>query len=334
MNDDYQSIFEKCLQGGTPEYEEAVELLKLDVKSPEFYALCQTANQISHEQFDGKGDVCAQIGLDYDTCSFDCGFCSFSDEADLLDAKMTWKPKKVVKVANEMIEAGANAVFLMTTGQYPFEQLVEIGKKVKDKMVKDIPMIANTRDFSYNEAQKLKEAGFNGVYHALRLREGTDSDIPKERRIKTIENAKKAGLLVQVCLEPVGPEHTPEELADQMFWAKETGVRFNGAMHRTIVPGTPLYEKGQISHLELAKSVAVSRLVAADEVDAHCTHEPHELALISGANLLWAEAGTNPRELVTETRKSRGQSVKKCQEILINSGYELREGASPACISK
>lgn len=331
MKLNYEELFERCLEGGIPTYDEVINLLKIELGSSDFYALCYTANKLSREHFDNKGDVCAQIGLDYAPCSRDCDFCSFSEKSGLLDERMYWEPKKAVKVAKSMIDAGANAVYLMTTADYPIEKLINIGKMVRESTPKEIPLVANTGDFSYEDAIKLKEAGFNAVYHALRLREGIDTAIPVERRLKTIENAKRAGLAVQVCLEPAGPEHTIEELADQMFWAREIGATFNGAMRRTAVCGTPLAKHGEISFLELSRLVAISRLVMGDKVTAHCTHEPNLLALSAGANLLWAEAGPNPRDMKTDTSEGRGASVTNCQEILINAGFELREGACPAC---
>lgn len=327
----YDKLFQRCLEGDIPTYDEVIELLKIELASPDFYALCYTANKLSQDHFDNKGDVCAQIGLDYEPCSRDCDFCSFSKKSGILEERMYWEPNKVAKVAKSMVDAGANAVYLMTTAEYPIDEFINIGKIVRESIESDIPLVANTGDFSYEDAVKLKEAGFSAVYHALRLREGTDTAIPVDRRIKTIENAKKAGLKVQVCLEPVGPEHTAEELADQMFWAREIGASFNGAMRRTAVSGTPLAEHGEISFLELAKLVAVSRLVMGDKVQAHCTHEPNLLALKAGANLLWAEAGPNPRDTKTDTSEGRGASVVNCQEMLINAGLELRKGPSPAC---
>ena len=52
------------------------------------------------------------------------------------------------------------------------------------------------------------------MYHALRLREGIDSGLNPERRKESIRNFQEAGLRVGTCVEPVGPEHTNEEIAE------------------------------------------------------------------------------------------------------------------------
>ena len=69
-------------------------------------------------------------------------------------------------------------------------------------------------------AVQLKEAGFDGAYHIVRLREGTDTQIPREKRIATLDAITKAGLDLYYCVEPIGPEHTYEELVDEMLRAR------------------------------------------------------------------------------------------------------------------
>jgi hypothetical protein len=53
---------------------------------------------------------------------------------------------------------------------------------------------------------------------------------------------------------------------------------------------------GMISELEMARLVAVSRLVMGDVPRAHCTHEPHAASLMAGANLFFPEVGSSPRD--------------------------------------
>lgn len=333
INETIRNILDKSLEGEIPTPQETAALLELDLDSPEFYYLLYVANQLSRCQFDNQGDVCAQIGIDFAPCSKACGFCAFSRDAGVVKERMEWDQDTVVRVARAMVEAGANAVYLMTTGDYPFSKFLPIGEAVRNAIPEDIPLVANIGDFSLDQALQLKRAGFTAVYHALRLREGIDTKIPRARREESIANAKAAGLAVQVCLEPIGPEHTVAEMVEQMFWARSIGATFNGAMRRTAVPGTWLAPHGEISYRELARAVAVTRVVMGDRVAAHCTHEPNLPSLMAGANLIWAEAGPNPRDTVPDTAAGRGQTVKQCQALLREAGYRVREGASPAAFS-
>ena len=78
-----------------------------------------------------------------------------------------------------------------------------------------------------------------------------------------------AGLRLAYCVEPVGPERTAGEIVDRVFLGKELPVWFSGAMRRIPVDGTRLASSGTILELELAKIVAVVRLVMGDAVRIH-----------------------------------------------------------------
>jgi biotin synthase len=183
-------------------------------------------------------------------------------------------------------------------------------------------------DFGPAEARRLVGAGFAGVYHALRLREGRDTAIRPEVRLATIRAAREAGLGGGTCVEPVGPEHPPEEIADVMLALREAGPCFSGAMRRIPVPGTRLAHLGMISEWRLAWLVAVTRLAMGLTVPANCTHEPNVLGAASGANLLWAEAGANPRDAADRTETSRGAGVMDCIRMLTEADYVVRKGPS------
>ncbi len=227
--------------------------------------------------------------------------------------------------------SGANAIYLMTTGGYDFNKLVDIGKQVKKNLSPQMPLVANIGDFGPSEAQALAEAGFTAIYHAIRLREGEDTSIDPNERKRTIKSAQDAGLSALFCLEPIGPEHTDAELVDLMFLGKELGVTLHGAMRRVSTDGMPLHHHGEISAFDLAKAVAVCRLVVGDSVLAHCTHEPNLPSLLTGANLLWAETGPNPRdaEIDTSTTHGRGLNVEECRRMLWEAGFAPLKGPSP-----
>ena len=42
----------------------------------------------------------------------------------------------------------------------------------------------------------------------VRLREGKDTDIPPQRREKTLQAIAESGLDLYYCVEPIGKEHT------------------------------------------------------------------------------------------------------------------------------
>jgi len=72
---------------------------------------------------------------------------------------------------------------------------------------------------------------------------------------------------------------------------------------------------GMITELEMARLVAISRLIMGNVPKAHCTHEPHATSLMTGANLFFPEVGSNPRDGIDDTGKGRGHGIEGCQQI-------------------
>lgn len=85
-------------------------------------------------------------------------------------------------------------------------------------------LVANVGDFGPAYAAALKEAGFTGVYHIHRLREGTDTNARPQARIRTMDAVRGAGLELYYCVEPIGPEHTHQELVDEMLRIRDYPV--------------------------------------------------------------------------------------------------------------
>lgn len=185
-----------------------------------------------------------------------------------------------------------------------------------------VPLVANTRDISHAEGEALLAAGFVGFYHAIRLGEGRDTPFPIEKRLGTVKVIKDVGLKWMNCVEPVGPEHKPEEIAHLMLLAREYGATYSGIMRRINFPGSPLEHHGMINEFEMARMVAVSRLVMGDTVQAHCTHEPNAAALMAGANLLFPEVGSSPRDRQADTHQGRGKSLADCAVIMREMGWD------------
>jgi biotin synthase len=100
-----------------------------------------------------------------------------------------------------------------------------------------------------------------------------------------------------------------------MFLARQYGATYSGVMRRINFPGSPMQKYGMITELEMAKMVAVSRLVMGDVPRAHCTHEPHSASLLAGANLFFPEVGSNPRDGAEQMEGGRGRAIQFTQQI-------------------
>lgn len=294
--------------------EEALVLMHLELESPDTYALMESANHLSRACFGSKGERHMHIGLNVEPCPMDCAFCSLTRQAGLFTESVEFPLEQVIAWAKQGEAEGADALNLMTTGTYPFARLLEIGRLLKQTV--HTPLVANTRDITHAEGEQLLDAGFVGFYHAIRLREGTDTPFKPERRLQTIRVLRDVGLRWMNCVEPVGPEHSPEEIVDLMLLARNEGATYSGVMRRINFPGSPKTPCGMITERRMAQMVAVSRLVMGETVSAHCIHEPHSLSLIAGANLVFPEVGSSPRDGQADTGKGRGHSNERCADLL------------------
>ena len=300
--------------------EEAVHLLRLELCSPEAYAVMAVANRMSRQSFGGKGELHFHIGLNVEGCPYNCKFCSLTKAAGIFQGSREFSEEQLLSWGKQGQEQGADALNLMTTGRYPFDRLLEIGAWISREI--SVPLVANTRDINHQEGEALLAHGFKGFYHAVRLREGVDTPFPVEKRIQTIKVITDVGLEWMNCIEPVGPEHQPEEIARLMLLARELGATYSGVMRRINFPGSPLGHHGMINELEMARMVAVSRLIMGDVPKAHCTHEPNTAALMAGANLFFPEVGSSPRDAQSDTGKGRGKDLNACAGILREMGLD------------
>ena len=321
MSNHIHDILQSSLRGDGISRNQCLELMKLDEYSPEMYELFYAANRLTRERSNGIGQVHAQIGIDYSACPRKCGFCIFGG---MPDQKIELNEEDILIRAKNFERAGADALYLMTTASFNFNRFIDLGEKVKKSLSSEIPLVANIDDFGSNEAQELRDVGFTAIYHAVRLREGKDTKIDPNTRIATIQNAKRVGLKIFFCVEPIGPEHSADEIVDLMFLGKTLGVEFSGAMRRTSTPSTRLCGKGEVNFVQLAKIVAITRIVMGNSVVWNCTHEPNLPSLLAGANLIWAETGPNPRDKCHDTSSSegRGLSVEQCRQLLIDAGLK------------
>lgn len=308
-------ILERFEKGETLNKEELCKLLEIPVGSKEYYQLLAQANGYSRSTFDGKGFIFGQIGLDAQPCPVNCRFCSLAEDVMKPDEIFVRSLEETVAKAKELVEEGAQDIFLMTTAKFCPEKFLEYGKAVHKVLPKEVRLVANVGDFGPEYAKKLKSSGFTGAYHICRLGEGVDTTLAVETRVATMNAVKAAGLELYYCVEPIGPEHTNEQLADEMIRPRDYPVGVMAVMRRTAVPGTAMAERGEISSARLAQ-ICAAAVLAMRPKRAMCVHEPDELCLMAGANQLYAECGTNPRDTLRETSKGRGRSVEDVRAML------------------
>lgn len=323
-----QDIIKKAFDDGELTPEELAALFETPLFSDESGLIIAAGRRKAEEATSKKAEVHAQVGVNVAKCPQNCKFCSFAACNDVFEEESELPVEQVVAAAQRAEAHGANAIYLMVTANYAFGRFIETATEVRRALKPETPLVGNVGDFSPNKAQQLKDAGLVGVYHALRLGEGRDTRIAPERRLETFRVAREAGLMLGTCLEPVGPEHTTEELVEKTLVTREAKPVYSGSARRIPIPGTEMARHGIVHKAQMAHVVAVVRLALPRTTPGNCTHEPDVYGAAAGASLLWAEAGSNPRDTDAETEGKHGMNTPVCRSLLVEAGWDVLDGPS------
>jgi biotin synthase len=330
-----EDIIRKSLDGAMVSRDEISDLFNVPPFTRDAFLMQAAALEKSKKASNGLAEVHAQFGLNVGPCSLNCLFCGFAKCNGVFTENSELSVEETIARTRRFEEDGANAIFIMGTGHYPFGKFIEVSREVRKVLKDETILFANVGDMNPKQARQLKEAGHSGIYHVVRMGEGKDTPIKPERRIETINIAREAGLLIGTCVEPVGPEHSVDELVEKTLMTRDVNPVFSGAMRRVPIPGTELAKYGMISEARMAHILAAVRLALGYDIPGHCTHEPGVIAAASGgANLVWAETGSNPRDTERDTEGSRGRTVMDCRGILKEAEWDVLDGVSRFCSSE
>ena len=296
-------IVEKGLQGQGLEEDEILSLYQVDSESSLAALICWAGRQLQMRLCNGKAEVHAQIGLNSTTCPHNCKFCSFAACNTVHEkGKYEMPLDEVIENAKILTDAGANLLLLLATGTYPMEKAYEAVAEVREVIDDDMPLLVNFDDMTKENVRELHKAGANGAYHAIRMREGIDTNLSVESRWETIHNLVDEGMSISTCVEPIGPENSPEELTEATLRCMSYPNNSAGCGRRITVPGTAVADRGELSDYANAKNVAIYRLAAGHRPMLNCAAST-AVSAAAGANLAWAEMGSNPRDAVKKNRR-------------------------------
>ena len=293
------------------------------------------ADTVSRRRFGNQAMLLGQIGVETAPCPGNCQFCVFGEEHTTFERTRLTTEEIVARARSFAMSGDLYAIFLMTMHEFSLDDLLSVIEEVRDAIPSQTQIVVNIGDFDIVQARQLKDAGVRGAYHVCRLREGTDTRLDPEERKKTFKVIRDAGLDFYYCCEPIGPEHTPEELVVQMFLGIEYGCFQHAAMRRVYVPALPISDRGQITELRLAQVVAVVALatLGCQETQNIAVHEPNLLGLTAGANVVYAETGANPRDTQADTSLSRGLDMTAARKMIYEAGFTaLKRGDGSSVI--
>lgn len=328
-NGKLEAIFDKAWSAIPLTREDCRFLLSFDECSLEAALIRSTAAAVVRAKNDNSAILLGQIGVDVSPCPGGCKFCNFGDGHAKVEKSRLSPAALEAKMDEFCREGDLYGLYLMTMHEYDLQNYLDIIAHARKIAPATTQLWANVGDSSMEAFQEMKKAGVTGVYHVCRLGEGRDTALLPEDRKRTMRNALDAGLELYTCCEPIGPEHTLDELVDNIFIGIELGIYQHAAMRRVAVPGAPLAQYGQISNLRLAQIVGTIALtsVTVPTLAYMGVHEPNELSYLAGANIITAESGANPRDAERETSKNRGMDMARCRKMLFECGFSyLRRG--------
>ncbi len=319
----FNAIIKNIFKDKGPNKEECKYLLSFEPHSIESTTLMSIANNICRSKLSNSGVIYAQIAIDIAPCAANCQFCSFSAEhTDIKPHRMSME-EIAIAVQTLSKEGDLFGIFLMTMENVDIDYVLKAVETTRESLAYGSQIWVNIGDITISEAEKLRDAGVNGAYHVLRLREGVDTMLNPDDRIETFDAIRKSGLQLYTCCEPIGPEHTAEEIFDRVFLNYQYGLVQQSAMRRTYMPSLPISKRGVISQLRLAQITAIIALssLSYPEILATACHEPNLLGLVSGSNITSAEWGANPRDDTDEKAEKRGLTMNDCRRMLFEAGY-------------
>lgn len=321
-------IITKASNGVELAGEDIAELFEVPLFTLDSARIQNAARALSHRACSGLAEVHGQLGLNIAPCPKDCQFCAFAKCNGVFTEATEVPVSQVVEEALAFERDGANGVFLMGTANFPMGRYLDVAGRVRRALRPETVMVANVGDFDADGARRLKDAGFSGIYHAVRMGEGVVTRLDPRRRIETFAYAHDAGLHVGTCVEPVGPEHTTAELVEKTLITRQARPVYSGSARRIPIPDTEMARHGIVSEARMAHILAVVRLAVGVDVPGNCTHEPSVIGAAAGATLLWAEVGSNPRDSQAETKGVRGMTVRQCRTVLEEAEWEVLDGPS------
>lgn len=302
--------------------QELIGLLSLDPKSKEVEILLKKSREYATKYGENKGKVWGAIGLDYMPCKMNCNFCSLADDLNIIKESVEFTEEEIMYIVKRFVDLNIDWLTIRTTEFYDFDKLISIIKRIKREFPGDYILTVNTGDSQTKRAKELKEAGVDLAYHCIRLREGEDTNFSFNDRLNTIRNLKNADIMTAHCIEPIGPEHTNEEIADKMIEIIDLETDVTGVMQRVTVPGTLKSKFGNLERERLAQITAIMRIYGKDKIKDFFIHPAYDECIDAGANCLVVDFGAIPRDKDFSIKEWKGQSVGSARNLLKEHGYE------------
>ena len=330
MNDDIKAIIDEAkltaLENGIVHAETLKKLLELDPESLECEYLGKASKEVMIKQTGGMVRIGSSIGVDIAPCPMNCQFCSLGEKWGLITETHVLSDDKIIELVKNVIKKGFTQITLRTTEFYDINKLCELGRRIRAEVPGDYMLTANTGEVTIDDANNLFYSGFTGMYHTLRLREGVDTPFDPKVRIDSINAAQKSKLMHTVGIEPIGSEHTNDEIIDMIEYFRTLDVLSVCVMKRVNVRGTPLSMHPEISDNRFAQILAVTRIAGGLRWGV-ATHPFCSKTISYGGNHITVETGANPRGDTQQVERWEPCGHEESVKIIRDAGLKVGQAS-------
>lgn len=316
MTGPVEEVLRRCASGGGGE-DDALLMISFPEDSPRADAIVSEASRTVLSRTGGAGRIGAQIGVIIGPCYADCGFCSFASSV-YSDEEYVMRPEDLRSYIGRLTSCGeVSDVSLMTVHNYDFDDLVTLAETAAEALPEGVGLAVNTGDLSASEASELRSAGVRSAYHALRLGESIDNSLEPLARYGTVRNLRDAGIRVYTGVEPIGAEHSPEEIVGLYFRAMSSGACACSASARESVPGTRMASLPCISPRRLLQIRSALMLSSLGKGDSELGFYG---GYYGGFDRAMAEYLASPKDVNDVTEKGLGRTVEWAKGELKKNG--------------
>ena len=314
---------QKSLAGITLKSDEIVSLLDITIGSTEDIELREIAKKVALEKTNKNAYLWCAVGVDFVPCPMNCKFCSFGEKWNLIKENRHVSETELIDDIKRYVNGSASYIVLRTTEFYNIDKLLSFIPMIRNRVPGEYKIILNTGELDETMCDKLYDGGVYGIYHALRLRESIDTPFSRYKRIETMKNVSNSKLKLISLVEPIGPEHSNEEIADAFLNIIDCKAFMSGVMARFPVKGTPFGDTKMINAEKIAHIVAVLRLSGGDMVKDICSYPAADIVINSGANVTVVEAGAIPRDKNYSENDWKFGDTEIAKNKFINAGYKI-----------
>lgn len=302
--------------------ETIIKMLELDPGSEEAAYLRSCAARVAHFASGNKCGISGAIGVDLCSCDMNCKFCSFGTEWGLVTDEIIYTKDQIIEMAREYVEAGVTTLTLRSTEFYDLNTLTEWLHDIREQVPGDYLINLNVGEMTPAMAEAAYQAGATCAYHVVRMREGVDTPFDPALRERTIRAITESPLRWGTCVEPIGIEHTNEELADKILYDMSLHPYGMGVMFRVNVPGTPFEGMDPVPKDRMLQILATVRIAVGSSIRSIGCHPALPEALYSGGCGFTVERGANPRDTEFNETVWRGFTVEEACEKIREAGFE------------